>query len=69
MGDNGRVTEPVSFGCDACYGADAQAAWRHFRDGMQSDPPLVDDPHFIVRIVRCRLCAHGRLRYRLEPVE
>lgn len=63
------MTEPVSFGCDACYGADAQAAWRHFSDGMRSDPPFVDDSHFIVRIVRCRLCAQAFVRIFTEFID
>ena len=63
------MTDPVSFGCDACYGADAQAAWRHFRDEMDSDPPLMDDPHFIVRIARCRQCAQSLVRIFTEFVD
>jgi hypothetical protein len=63
------VTEPESFGCDACYLADAQAAWRHFGDGMRSDPPFVDDPHFIVRIVRCLVCAQAFVRIFTEFVD
>jgi hypothetical protein len=36
---------------------------------MRSDPPLVDDPHFIVRIVRCLLCAQAFVRIFTEFVD
>jgi len=65
------VTEPTDagFGCDACYGADPQAAWQHFRHGVDDDPPIVDEPHFIVRIVRCRLCSQAFLRIFTEFID
>jgi hypothetical protein len=52
----------AEFGCGACYGADATSAWEHFLGGMDSDPPIVDDPHFSAAIVRCRNCAQAFLR-------
>jgi hypothetical protein len=64
------MTEPVAdFGCDACYGAHPEAVWEHFGDGVDPGPTIVDDSHFIVRIVRCRLCSQAFVRIFTEFVD
>jgi hypothetical protein len=47
-----------TFGCSACYGDDPQTVRDHLRTSA-GGPPIVDDSHFIVRIVRCRACSQG----------
>jgi hypothetical protein len=59
----------VDFGCGACSGADAEAAWRHFLGSVDSAAPIVDDPHFIVRIVRCRACSQAFIRIFTEFID
>lgn len=59
----------LEFGCGACYGTDAISTWEHFLDGVDSDPPIVDDPHFNAAIVRCRDCAQAFLRVFTEIID
>jgi hypothetical protein len=46
----------AAFGCEACYGASAEAFWDRY-PGFESIAYLIDDPHDIVRIVSCPSCA------------
>jgi hypothetical protein len=60
----------VNFGCEACYSeGDAQAAWRHFLDGVDTVAPIVGDSHFIVGIVRCRDCSQAFIRIFTEVID
>jgi hypothetical protein len=60
----------MSFGCRACYGEDdAEAAWRHFLQGVDTEVPIADDPHFIVTIVRCRACPQAFIKIFTEFID
>ena len=56
-------------GCGACSCEDAEAAWRHFADGVDSDASIVDGPHFIVPIVRCHACSQRFIRIFTEFID
>jgi hypothetical protein len=45
------------FGCERCYGTDAETSWKYFRSGCEHDGNLVEDSHFIVGLRRCRACS------------
>ena len=59
----------MNFGCGACSREDAEAAWQHFRHDVDTEAPIVDDPHFIVRIVRCRACSQPFIRIFTEFID
>lgn len=47
----------TAFGCDRCYGDDADAVARYFSSGgLETDHMVVDDSHFIVSQRRCTAC-------------
>jgi hypothetical protein len=57
------VTEPGTssatrerFGCQRCWPDSAEAAWEA-RAGLRRGARLVDETHFIVRILSCRDCS------------
>ena len=51
----GTVEQPFQFGCERCFGADPEAAWKAVREFTEL-ARLIDESHFIVRIVSCPQC-------------
>ncbi len=57
------------FGCDACYGDDADAASLHYGSGVERDVELTDESHFIVWIGHCRMCSQRFVSIFTEDVD
>jgi tetratricopeptide (TPR) repeat protein len=67
-GEGDRRQEPsdrggrdAEFGCAACYGEDAEAAWQHFLREREYDRDLADDgvDHFSVDLSHCPTCSQS----------
>jgi hypothetical protein len=55
-----EVAMTTEFGCAYCYGDDAQAVSVYYDNGgLETERLIVDDPHFLVSLPRCRRCAQG----------
>ena len=46
---------PDAFGCERCFGAAPEAAWKAVQ-GFTEVARLIDESHFIVRVVSCPEC-------------
>jgi hypothetical protein len=58
------------FGCSACSGEDAEAAWRHYHaGGLVIDAWLVQESHFVVNLRHCSACGQGFVWVFTESVD
>ncbi|MFZ9635016.1 MAG: hypothetical protein ACO3EK_14405, partial [Alphaproteobacteria bacterium] len=55
-------------GCAACWPEDAAAAWKA-RDRLGADASVVDESHFIVRILACSACGQRFATVTTEQVD
>ena len=55
-------------GCEACWPADAEAAWEA-RQGHEYEHDIVDDSHFIVRTMACKACGQRVLSVMTETID
>lgn len=46
-----------TFGCNACYGEAAETVWANYRTCLSEEAVLVDEPHLLISLRRCRDCA------------
>ncbi len=51
----------ADFGCDACHGTDAKAAWDHAHHGQSARTKIASDYAFEVRVSHCPTCAQAFL--------
>ncbi len=58
----------ADFGCDACCGTDAKAAWDHVAHGQGARPKIASDYAFEVRVTRCPACAQAFLFIQNEGI-
>jgi hypothetical protein len=55
-------------GCALCWPADAAAAWAA-RDRLGEDATVVEEPHFIVRILACAPCGQRFVSVTTEQID
>ena len=55
-------------GCATCWPADAAAAWKA-RDRLGEDASVVDESHFIVRILACSACGQRFVTVTTEQID